>query len=45
VQLYCIHNIAYQLVAQSFYLLITAPTCFGISYWPSYGNSLLFRCF
>jgi len=34
VQLYCIYNISYQLAAQNFYLLITAPAYFGISYWP-----------
>ena len=36
-----VHNI-YQVAAQCFYLLIIAPTCFGLSYWPCTGSSLVF---
>jgi hypothetical protein len=32
----------YQLVAQCFYLLIIAPTCFGLSCWPSSGSSCFY---
>ena len=34
-----IHNVQHQLVAQCFNLLITAPTCFGLSIWLSSGSS------
>jgi hypothetical protein len=33
---------AFQLVVQCFNLLITDPTCFGLSCWPSSGSSLFF---
>jgi len=38
-----IHNIYYQLLQQCFYLLIIAPTYFGLSCWPSSRISLVLR--
>jgi len=37
------HIVSYQVVAQYFDLFITAATCFGLSYWPFSGSSLIFR--
>jgi hypothetical protein len=38
-----VHNI-YQVAAQCFYLLIIAPTCFGLSYRPSTESLLVVWC-
>lgn len=43
-QLHWIYNTSYELDARRLYLLIIAPTCFGLSFCPSSRSSRVFRC-